>query len=101
MKVTRNEGDGKTVLTVEGWLDTPSTEALTRAIQDTGDVKSLILDFSGVEYICSSGLRAVLFGHKKMAALGGSFSVVGVRSEVMEVFRLTGFDRGLNISPKA
>lgn len=100
MKITRNEENGKTVLAVEGWLDTPSAAELMQAIEDTENVKSLVLDFDGVEYICSSGLRAVLYGYKKMMKLGGSFSVVRVRSEVMEVFRLTGFDNDLNITAR-
>lgn len=100
MKITRTEEKGKTVLTVEGWLDTPSTAALTQAIEEIEDATRLVLDLGGVPYICSSGLRAVLYAYKKMLRLGGSLSVVGVRGEVMEVFRLTGLDRDLDISAR-
>ena len=100
MKITRREESGRTTLAVEGWLDTPSSAELLRAIEDVGDVKSLVLDFNGVEYICSSGLRAVIYGYKKMRELGGDFSVVGVRDEVMDVFRLTGLNDSLNIVAK-
>lgn len=100
MKITRTEEKGKTVLTVEGWLDTPSTAALTQAIDEIEDAARLVLDLGGVQYICSSGLRAVLYAYKKMLRLGGSLSVVGVRGEVMEVFRLTGLDRDLDISAR-
>ena len=100
MKIIESEENGKTILAAEGWLDTPSSAELMEAIQGIGDVKGLVLDFDKVEYICSSGLRAVLYGYKKMLKLGGSFSVVRVRREVMDVFRLTGFDRDLNITAR-
>ena len=97
MKIIKSEENGRTVLTVKGWLDTPSSTKLMQAIEDIEGVKNLVLDFDGVKYICSTGLRAVLHGYKKMIQLGGSFSVVRVRSEVMNVFRLAGFDKDLNI----
>lgn len=98
MKITRHEENGKVVLAVEGWLDTPSAADLAKAIDETGNVKSLILDFDGVQYLCSSGLRAVLAGYKKITQAGGEFSVVNVNDAVMEVFRLTGFADSLHIT---
>lgn len=98
MKITRHEENGKTVLAVEGWLDTPSAAGLAQAIADVEGCKSLVLDFGGVEYLCSSGLRAVLAGYKKMAQAGGEFAVVNVCDAVMEVFRLTGFADSLHIT---
>ena len=77
MKITRREENGKTVLAVDGWLDTLLSAELTQAVEAVGDVKSLVPDFDGGRYICSSGLRAVLYGYKKMLKLGGDFSVVG------------------------
>ncbi len=100
MKITRYDENGKTVLAVEGWLDTPSSEELMRALEALEDVKSLALDFGGVRYICSSGLRAVLYGYKKMQKLGGDFSVMQACDEVMDVFRLAGLTGSLNITAR-
>lgn len=100
MKITKREENGNAVLAVEGWVDTLSAAELAQAIESVGNVRSLVLDFAGVEYICSSGLRAVLAGYKRMAQAGGAFSVVNVRDAVMEVFRLTGFRDSLNITGK-
>ena len=91
MKITRREENGKTVLAVDGWLDTLSSAELMQAVEAVGD---------GVRYICSSGLRAVLYGYKKMLKLGGDFSVVGVGDEVMDVFRLAGLTDSLNIAAR-
>lgn len=101
MKITKREEKGEIVLAVEGWLDTPSSAELMRAVEAVGDAKRLVLDFGGVEYICSSGLRAVLRGYQRMHERGGEFAVVRVRDEVMDVFRLTGLTASLNISAGA
>ena len=101
MKITRSEKNGRCVLAVEGWLDTPSSEELMRALEEVENAEGLVLDFDGVEYICSAGLRAVLYGYKKMTKLGGDFSVVRVRGVVMDVFRLTGLVEGLHIEARA
>ena len=70
MKIIKSEENGRTVLAVEGWLDTPSSGELMEAVEAVENAKSLVLDFNGVEYICSSGLRAVLRGYQKMQKMG-------------------------------
>lgn len=86
-----------TTLQVEGWLDTNSSSELGKAIKETVDTPSLILDFSKLEYISSSGLREVISAYKYTKGKGGTFSVIHVGREVMDVFRLTGFDTKLDI----
>ena len=54
-----------------------------------GDIKNLILDFKGLEYISSAGLRVLLAAQKKMQKIG-SMKVINVCEAVMEVFEITG-----------
>ena len=61
-----------------------------------GEVKNLVLDLTGMEYISSAGLRVLLAAQKKMQKIG-SMKVTGVREEVMEVFDMTGFTDILTI----
>ena len=97
MTITRQTENGTTTLFVEGWLDTQSSPELGKEIRALSDVEHLVLDFGKLEYISSSGLREVIAAYKKMMALGGTFSIVGVSSDVMEVFRLTGFEGKMDI----
>ena len=53
-------------------------------------------DFSEVEYISSAGLRVLLAAQKVMNRQG-SMKLIGVNSEVMEVFEITGFSDILTI----
>ena len=85
-----NEGT-MTTLKVAGRLDTttaPEFEAaLDQAVPGTED---LILDFDGLEYISSAGLRVVLKAQKLMNAQG-SMKLINVNDSIMEVFDITGF----------
>ena len=58
--------------------------------EDIKDVKNLVLDVKGLEYISSAGLRVLLSAQKKLQKVG-SMKVVNVCEEVMEVFEMTGF----------
>ena len=76
---------------VVGRLDTITAPVLDKTIgENTQGVKNLILDFKGLEYISSAGLRVLLATQKKMQKVG-SMKLVGVCEEVMEVLEMTGF----------
>ncbi len=100
MTITKTMENNKAILSVEGWLDTNSAPELGREIEALSDVESLILDFDKLEYIASAGLRIVLLAYKKLKSINGTFSVIHVSSEVMDVFKLTGFDQNFDIQTK-
>lgn len=100
MTITKTMENNVAVLSVEGWLDTQSSPELGKEIKALPEVEGLVLDFEKLEYISSSGLREVVAAYKKMKSGNGTFSVIHVSSEVMDVFRLTGFDKKLDIRAK-
>ena len=80
-----------TTIDIVGRLDTTTAPELDKTInEDLADVKNLVLNFKGLEYISSAGLRVLLSAQKKMQKIG-SMKVTGVCEEVMEVFEMTGF----------
>ena len=56
---------------------------------------SLVLDFAGVEYISSVGLRVLMIAAKQMRAAGARLSVAGLQSVVAEIFSISRFDKVL------
>lgn len=88
--------EGSTVtLKLDGWLDTQSAPELAEALAGLGDdVERLVLDMSALEYVSSAGIRQIVAAHKKMA---GKMEAHNVAPEVLEVFKLTGVDKRLNI----
>ena len=85
-----NNEDTSTIKVV-GRLDTTTAPMLDKTInEDVAQAKNLVLDFGGVEYISSAGLRVLLGAQKKMQILG-SMKLVGVCEEVMSILEMTGF----------
>ena len=81
----------ETIIEIVGRLDTITAPTLDKTIQeDLADIKNLVLDVKGMEYISSAGLRVLLSAQKKMQKIG-SMKVINVCAEVMEVFEMTGF----------
>lgn len=100
MNITTNVDGTKTMMVLEGWLDTQAAPELHAALADVGVVEDLVLDFSGVEYMASSGLREIVAAYKSQSTEGKAFSVIGVCAEVMDVFQLTGVDKKISITAK-
>jgi anti-sigma B factor antagonist len=79
------------VLEITGRVDTITAPTLDKTINENlANVKSLILDLKGLEYISSAGLRVLLGAQKKMSQIG-SMKIKNVCELVMEVFEMTGF----------
>ena len=53
-------------------------------------VESAVLDFTGLEYVSSAGLRVILATQKVMNRQG-SMEINNVNETIMEVFEITGF----------
>ena len=91
MTITKNASDGTLYITLEGRLDTntaPQLEAELKA--SLSGVTELDLDFSGLEYISSAGLRVLLAAQKAMGKQG-KMTIRHVNETIMEVFEITGF----------
>ena len=89
IEIIRNAEEA--TIEVAGRLDTTTAPSLDKTInEDIKDVKELILDLKGLEYISSAGLRVLLSAQKKMQKIG-SMKVKNVCEEIMEIFEMTGF----------
>mgnify|MGYP003310254015 CR=1 FL=1 len=78
-------------LEITGRLDTttaPNLEAVINELSD--DVKELVMDIAGVEYISSAGIRVILGAYKKMNSNQGIMRIEKANEMVVEVFEMTG-----------
>jgi anti-anti-sigma factor len=88
------------ILSVTGRLDavtSPNTEIALFKYIDSGHHR-LILDFSGVDYLSSAGMRVLLSIAKKLKSLLGKFVICCVTPNVMDVLKMSGFDHVLELS---
>jgi anti-anti-sigma factor len=82
-----------TVARIEGNLDTQtSTEAQEKlsSLIDDGATKVLI-DFEGLAYISSAGLRVLLATAKQLKGAGGDLRISSLNDVAKEVFEISGF----------
>jgi anti-sigma B factor antagonist len=63
--------------------------------------KKLVIDFSKVTYIDSSGLAALIQGMQKVEAYGGAFALAGLQENVRPIFEIARLDQVFRIFPDA
>ena len=88
-----DEQDKTLIVTLLGELDHHSSEEVRNKIDyrlDNDDITKLILNFSGVTFMDSSGIGVVIGRYKKLLMKNGSLSVVSVSSRVKKIFELSG-----------
>jgi anti-sigma B factor antagonist len=78
----------------------PFEEALLPLLgQSNIDKVALLLDFSGVEYISSVGLRVLMAAAKQARAQESSIAIASLQPIVAEIFGISRFDRILDVYP--
>ena len=94
-----DSGDGTLVAKITGEIDHHSARWLRMdidtAIQDK-EPQKLLLDFSGVSFMDSSGVGLVMGRYKNMKERGGKVSLVNMPDYIEKVMALAGMDRLLN-----
>lgn len=102
MEISKEINEGKAIYHISGRVDTQTAPDLQVNLDkgfEEGE-KNLVLDFSGVEYLSSAGLRTILYAQKRINALeNAKMVVINVKPDVMEVFDMTGFTDFLTINP--
>jgi stage II sporulation protein AA (anti-sigma F factor antagonist) len=74
----------------------PKFEQMLVAQLNAGE-KLLVVDFSGVDYISSAGLRVLLMTAKRLKVRGGAIALCAMSPTVARVFALCGFERDFTI----
>ena len=92
MNIEFEEIDGIIVATLFGELDgrtAPLVQDQLLALPRPGG--KVLLDMSGVGYISSAGLRALLMLYRQMVADNGRVALVGLTESIRDVMSVTGF----------
>ncbi len=98
--VVEEKGD-VVIIRVQGRLDAASSPQLEKKINsiiDSGFFK-LVLNFAGVDYLSSSGMRLMLSVSKKLKHLEGKVVACCLNDEVMDVIKMAGFHQVLEFYP--
>jgi anti-sigma B factor antagonist len=102
MKLVTEQRDGRTVLMIkEGRLDAHNSgelkDRILKLFEEGG--RDLVVDLADVQFIDSSGLGALLSGHKNAIHRSTGFALVGLQPRVKAMFELTRLQRVFEIYP--
>ena len=90
--------DEAMIVTVRGRLDTNTAPELDEAIKkETISENAVEIDFAGVEYISSAGLRVLLALKRELDGQGKSLEIRNINAVVREIFNVTGFINVLTV----
>jgi anti-sigma B factor antagonist len=91
---------GELVIRASGELDIASVKRLEDELSSAldSDASAVVLDLGGVNFIDSTGLRALLLATKLATANGKPLSMVRITEPVREVVELSGVERSLPLA---
>jgi anti-anti-sigma factor len=101
MTFSEEKTDGVLVLGISGKIHTEASDELLARLNsliDRGE-RHLLLDFSAVGYINSSGLRALLIVARKLNGLSGKMVVARATEWVQQVLQISGCTSVVGVYP--
>lgn len=100
MDIRRETIDEVAVLAPLGRVDSNSAREIEEALLPMFDAKAPVLvDFGGMNYISSAGLRVLLLAARRSKATGLALGLCGMSKPVEEVFAISGFAKLFRIFP--
>ncbi len=95
------QDQGVSLVRIEGRLDAASASLLERKLTELidGGKSRLVIDFAKVDYLSSAGMRLLLSTTKKLKSGDGGLHLCSVSEEVMEIIKMAGFERIIQIFP--
>lgn len=100
VQVHRSETkDDVHIMEIEGRIDANTASEIEKELNilKEDNVAKIIVDFGGVNYISSGGLRVFLTALKWTRANNGDLKLVKLEKNVEKIFKLAGFTKIFNI----
>jgi anti-sigma B factor antagonist/stage II sporulation protein AA (anti-sigma F factor antagonist) len=97
MNLPTREQSGVLIVSVSGRIDHIASEEFTKALDPLLDRCAqgnppVLLDFSGVDYISSAGLRVLMMASRRSKIQNGTFAIAALQPMVQEVFAISRFN---------
>jgi anti-sigma B factor antagonist len=88
---------GRVILTLEGELDLATADLLERAMNGLEHEPMVVLDLERLQFVDSTGLRAVLAALERCRKHGQEFAITPGPQQVQRLLGVTGVGRHLRI----
>jgi anti-anti-sigma factor len=101
MEIMQEKQNEIIILELKGRLDTLSSTELEKKLSDliAENEHKLVLDFSQLDFISSSGLRVLLAAGKQLKNAHGKMVLCALNDHVKEVFDVAGFTMLFSLFP--
>ncbi|MCQ3813501.1 MAG: STAS domain-containing protein [Acidimicrobiia bacterium] len=95
MELTSENANGAVIVKAVGRVDGANARDFHEGLESSigADGKSMVLDFAGLSYISSAGLRVVLLVAKSLQQRNAKLAVCSLTESIREVFEISGFDK--------
>ena len=103
MQISETTQGGAVIVAPVGRIDSTTSPALDAHLLGLAKAGKhrLVIDFSGVDYISSAGLRVMLSLAKRTKETQGRLFLTGMGDSVRQVFALAGFLPLFSVEPTA
>ena len=97
----RLEAPRARLLVLNGRVDSIAAAVLDESLREGlgSHGEPLLVDFAGIDYICSMGLRSVLMAAKRARQHSQRLVLAGLQPNVRDVFEISGFLEILDVAP--
>lgn len=92
-------GSDCALIRVAGEIDVFTASQLRETVIDliANGVSHAIADLRGVEFLDSTGLGAIVGGHKRLRDIDGSLILAASPDRIVRLFRITGLDQAFSL----
>lgn len=101
MEIIQTRADEAIVLKLEGRLDTNTASKFEEKLMGliNENENRIVVDFSLLDFISSSGLRVLLMAGKKLNTSNGKLRLCALKEHIKEVFDVAGFTMLFSMFP--
>jgi anti-sigma B factor antagonist len=90
--------DGYTICRPAGELDAFTVHQFRQALAEMASSRHLVIDLSGVPFVDSAGLGALIGGIRRVREMGGTVVVACSRRTLASLLHTTGIDRIVTVT---
>jgi anti-sigma B factor antagonist len=90
--------DGFVICRPVGELDAFTVSQFRQTLSELASSPRLVIDMSGIPFVDSAGLGALIGGIRRTRELGGDVAVACDRPTLVRLLRTTGFDRIVSVT---
>ena len=94
MDIDKSKNQGVMVVSPHGSLDINTRKVFQdelTGLVDSGET-AILVDFSAIDFITSTGISALLFAAKRLEEMGGKFAVCSLSDDIKRVMKIASLD---------